>query len=251
VRDRPDRLALAKVTCPRQHMWATTTCQVVPDLCPVVATVSPVQDLHLGVQLVRANPVIDTILGCFDDDLGPRAVKYRNHVYRGFNLHLGMSGLAESNELSLAWVAHDLGLRTARTLSYLAPSARLVEKLAPEFQVESSPGLRVMIEYHHCLRPRFGLGEGKGGLKGSAQGPQRTFPVRKLEWFDGVWTSRCHVEHGIAPASSRVVTPSLIARRLPFRGRRSRRAVTAAWAWEPPRPSPAGRGDRGSRRAMT
>ncbi len=104
-------------------------------------------------QLVSANPVIDTILGRFDDELGPQAMMYRNHVYRGFNLHLSMSGLAESNELALAWVAHDLGLWTARTLSYLAPSARLAEELAPEFQVEPSPRLRVMIEYHHCLRP--------------------------------------------------------------------------------------------------
>jgi len=80
--------------------------------------------------------VIDTILGRFNDDLGPQAMMYRNHVYRGFNLHLSMSGLAESNELALAWVAHDLGLWTARTLNYLAPSVRLAEELAPEFQVE-------------------------------------------------------------------------------------------------------------------
>jgi len=105
------------------------------------------------VQLVRVNPVIDTILGRYDDDLGAQAAMYRNHVYRGFNLHLSMSELAESNELALAWVAHDLGLWTAHTLDYLAPSARLAEELASEFQVEPTPRLRLMIEYHHCLRP--------------------------------------------------------------------------------------------------
>lgn len=97
--------------------------------------------------------MIDTVLGRFAGDLGADAQMYRNHVYRGFNLHLSFSGLDASNELALAWVAHDLGLWTARTLDYLAPSAQLVEALAPEFQVEPSPHLRLMIEYHHCLRP--------------------------------------------------------------------------------------------------
>jgi len=104
-------------------------------------------------QLLQANPVIDAILDRYDCDLGAQAVMYRNHVYRGFNLQLSVSGCAESNELALAWATHDLGLWTARTLDYLAPSARLAEELAPQFQVEPSPCLRLMIEYHHCLRP--------------------------------------------------------------------------------------------------
>ncbi len=104
-------------------------------------------------KLVQANPVIDEILGRYDDDLGGQAVMYRNHVYRGLNLHMLLSGLTDSAELALAWVTHDLGLWTARTLDYLAPSAQLAKELAPEFKVESSPRLRLMIEYHHCLRP--------------------------------------------------------------------------------------------------
>lgn len=102
--------------------------------------------------LVHANPVFETILGRYVDNLGPQAAMYCNHVYRGFNLHLSMSGLDQTDELALAWAAHDLGLWTAGTLDYLGPSARLAETLAPEFEIEPTPRLRVMIEYHHCLR---------------------------------------------------------------------------------------------------
>jgi len=105
------------------------------------------------VQLVQTNSVIDTILDRYHDALGAQASPYRNHVYRGLNLHLMMSGPAKSNELALAWAAHDLGLWTARTMDYLAPSALLAEQLAPEFHVEPSHCLRLMIENHHCLRP--------------------------------------------------------------------------------------------------
>jgi len=105
------------------------------------------------VQLVRANPVIEAVLTRYESDLGAESVMYRNHVYRGFNLHLSLSGLRESDALALAWVSHDLGLWTARTLDYLGPSVRLAEELAPEFKIETTPQLRLMIEYHHCLRP--------------------------------------------------------------------------------------------------
>ena len=74
------------------------------------------------------------------------------------------------------------------------------------------------------------------GVREDLSGPSQ-FETRVV---GDVWTSRCHVGHGIAPASSWVVTPTLIARGLPFHGRGSRRAFTAAWAGEPPRPSPAG-----------
>lgn len=103
--------------------------------------------------LIEPHQVIETILGRYSAELGDQAVLYRNHVYRGFNLQLEIAHLEASDELAVAWAAHDLGLWTQRTLHYLGPSVRLAEEIAPEFNVDPSFPLRLMIEFHHCLHP--------------------------------------------------------------------------------------------------
>lgn len=103
--------------------------------------------------LVEHHATVETILDRYASALGREAELYRNHVYRGLNLQLMIGRIDASHELAVAWAAHDLGLWTEHTVDYLEPSARLAEQLAPEFGVEETSRLRMMVEYHHCIRP--------------------------------------------------------------------------------------------------
>jgi hypothetical protein len=80
--------------------------------------------------LTTNNELIDSILQSHKSDLGNDLVKYRNHVYRVFNLALMLSEPLEDDykALEVAAVFHDLGIWTAKTFDYLEPSVRLASQ---------------------------------------------------------------------------------------------------------------------------
>ena len=78
---------------------------------------------------------------------------YRNHVYRCINYHQLLLGESLPDFALLAWVAHDLGIWTAGTFDYLAPSADLASGHADEFGITETERLQRLITEHHRLRP--------------------------------------------------------------------------------------------------
>lgn len=103
--------------------------------------------------VVVTDPVIDTVLERCAERLGDSFTDYHNHLYRGLNYQLRLLGLDQPPpELALAWATHDIGIWTAGTWDYLAPSAELAEASAAEFGVTDTARLHSMIVEHHKLR---------------------------------------------------------------------------------------------------
>lgn len=103
--------------------------------------------------VVVENPVVDTILDRHAEVLGGSFTDYRNHLYRGMNYQLRLLALDQPPaEIALAWATHDIGIWTARTCDYLAPSEDLAVALAPQFAITDTTRLRLMIAEHHKLR---------------------------------------------------------------------------------------------------
>ena len=102
---------------------------------------------------LTTHAVVDSVLDPFRDALGPDAVRYRNHVYRGLNyqrmlLRLNMI----PDEIALAWALHDIGIWTSGW-DYIPPSLHQVDELAPEYSIGDVDRVRQMVELHHKLRP--------------------------------------------------------------------------------------------------
>jgi len=105
------------------------------------------------VDVVTSHPIVDTVLDRHRDALRDAAPTYGNHVYRCLNYHQMLLGETIPDVAALAWAAHDLGIWTARTFDYLAPSADLAAEHAGEFGVTDMGQLRALITEHHKLRP--------------------------------------------------------------------------------------------------
>jgi len=104
--------------------------------------------------ILRSNELIESVLARYDQELGVDAELYRNHVYRGLNYQLRLLEKVEASDaMALAWVAHDLGIWTANTFDYLAPSLALAEELAQDFSVDDADLVQAMVAFHHRLRP--------------------------------------------------------------------------------------------------
>ncbi|NKY31913.1 hypothetical protein HGA13_02320 [Nocardia speluncae] len=95
---------------------------------------------------------VDRTLARYATSLGPSAPVYRNHVLRGLNYHALLFRRALPASAVLAWTVHDLGLWTAGTFDYLAPSADLVDELAADFGVVDTGEAKLMVLDHHKLR---------------------------------------------------------------------------------------------------
>lgn len=102
----------------------------------------------------RNLPLVDEILNSFSDIIGPDLAAYRNHVYRVINLcfSLGSFADAEKEKIQIAACFHDIGIWTAGTLDYLAPSeADAAAYLRARGKEEWVAEVCDMIEMHHSL----------------------------------------------------------------------------------------------------
>lgn len=106
-------------------------------------------------QLVDRLPTLDSILARWRVDLGGDFTAYRNHCYRvaNFCLALGDDGAETRDKLSIAVAFHDLGIWSAHTYDYLAPSRALARAWLEETsRVEWCGEIEAMIELHHKIR---------------------------------------------------------------------------------------------------
>jgi hypothetical protein len=103
-------------------------------------------------KVLTAHPIIDGVLNQHADALSGDLGAYRNHVYRCFNYHQLLLGTSAPDTAALAWAVHDLGIWTARTFDYLAPSADLAAAHATEFGITEIGDVQSMVNQHHKLR---------------------------------------------------------------------------------------------------
>lgn len=145
--------------------------------------------------VVTAHPIIDAVLQRHRDALGDELTAYRNHVFRCMTYHQLLLGDSAPDAVALAWATHDLGIWTASTFDYLAPSADLARRYADEFGVADTGQLHAMVTEHHRLR---------------AVGDRVVETFRRADLVD---VSRGLLRRGIARSSVRATVE-----RLPYNG---------------------------------
>jgi hypothetical protein len=103
-------------------------------------------------------PLVDRLLAPFTPALGADFTGYRNHVQRVLNHVQALSGgVAPPDTVLLAAPFHDLGIWTARSFDYLAPSIQLaLAHLASERLEQHGPEVAALINEHHKLRRYHG-----------------------------------------------------------------------------------------------
>jgi hypothetical protein len=102
--------------------------------------------------VVTHHPIVDAVLDRHRDALGDDLATYRNHVYRCITYQQLLLGFSIPDVTALAWAVHDLGIWTAGTFDYLAPSADLGAQYADEFGITDIDQLRALVSEHHRLR---------------------------------------------------------------------------------------------------
>jgi predicted metal-dependent HD superfamily phosphohydrolase len=123
--------------------------------------------IGMGVESARTSvltgfPAADVILERYAGALGPDFAGYAGHVARVLAFYAGLAPGHEAPEaVQIAGAFHDLGIWTARSWDYLAPSVRLArdhltaagrEDLADEV-------VRIILEHHKLLPYRGELRE--------------------------------------------------------------------------------------------
>ena len=124
--------------------------------------------------LERLDP-LDRVLETHAVELGGDFTAYRNHAYRVVNFCCALAPCADASleKVALAAAFHDLGIWTAHTFDYLAPSIRLAcAHLACSGHADWRDNVAGMIREHHKVR-RF-------------RGPDADLiePFRRADWTD-------------------------------------------------------------------
>jgi hypothetical protein len=104
-------------------------------------------------------PLVDDILGSHQEALGSDLQGYRNHVTRVLTFLFALAPDLRMSEpqILIAAAFHDLGIWTARTFDYLAPSSLLAHQyLETHGMAPLWPEVDLIIQQHHKLRPYRG-----------------------------------------------------------------------------------------------
>jgi hypothetical protein len=118
---------------------------------------------------------LDRVLEAHATELGEDLVAYRNHAYRVANLCAASSpgDPATLKKIAIAAAFHDLGIWTARTFDYLAPSMELAcGHLTCAGHEDWRAGIDGMIREHHKIR-RY-----RGDESALVE------PFRQADWID-------------------------------------------------------------------
>lgn len=95
---------------------------------------------------------LDDVLNAHAQAMGGDFAGYRNHAYRVMTLCLALSPSGDRRKIALTAAFHDLGIWTARTFDYIAPSAELASAhLAASDQSLWAPEIETTIREHHKL----------------------------------------------------------------------------------------------------
>ena len=106
-------------------------------------------------QAPSAFPLVDDILASHKEALGPDHSGYRNHVTRVLQFLFAMAPELRTSEqpVLIAAAFHDLGIWTARTFDYLAPSSLLAYEYLTAHGLEPlRQEVDLIIQQHHKLR---------------------------------------------------------------------------------------------------
>lgn len=106
--------------------------------------------------IVTDDPLIEDILGAWQDRIGADFAGYRSHVYRMFNFCLALQPCSgeERTKFAIAACFHDIGLWSDHTVDYIPPSVAQVRRyLADNGLHDWSEEIALMVEWHHKLRP--------------------------------------------------------------------------------------------------
>ena len=125
-----------------------------------------------------AIPTIDGVLASHAPALGRDYVAYRNHAHRVAHLCAAlappMEGSAE--KIAVAAAFHDLGIWTAGTFDYIAPSVACAAGwLRAQAREAWIPDVASMIADHHKVFPS------------TADPASLVEPFRKADWIDVLW----------------------------------------------------------------
>ena len=105
-------------------------------------------------QLIERHPLVEEVLGAWQEALGTERLAYRGHVYRVLNYARRLVGSGRHDDaLAVASAFHDLGIWSDRTFDYLPPSIQRGETFR-RIRTPSLPAdlLARMIGQHHRLR---------------------------------------------------------------------------------------------------
>ncbi len=107
---------------------------------------------------LTAFPLAGAILERFAGALGPDYAGYAGHVARVLAFYRALAPDRQAPEqVQVAGAFHDLGIWTARTFDYLAPSVSLArEYLSAEGREAWTPEVETIILQHHKLTPYTG-----------------------------------------------------------------------------------------------
>lgn len=125
--------------------------------------------------MTAAIDTLDAVLAAHAEALGGDLVPYRNHAYRVVTFCIALSAERpdRGEKVAIAAAFHDLGIWTARTFDYLAPSVELAEAWLREHGRESwMPEIEAMILQHHKIRPWRGNQD------------WLVEPFRRADWID-------------------------------------------------------------------
>ncbi len=119
-------------------------------------------------------PCLDDLLERHAEPLGTKFSAYRNHAYRVVNFHCLLSrDPVDLDKLAVAAAHHDLGIWTAGTFDYLAPSIAMAnDYLAATGRLAWSEEIAGMIDHHHKVT----------SLRGHEYSSAETF--RRADWID-------------------------------------------------------------------
>jgi hypothetical protein len=118
---------------------------------------------------------LDRVLEMHAVELGGDFTAYRNHAYRVVNFCCALAPCADASleKVALAAAFHDLGIWTAQTFDYLAPSIRLAcSHLACSDHADWRDNVAGMIREHHKVRTFRGTDA------------ELIEPFRRADWMD-------------------------------------------------------------------
>ena len=125
--------------------------------------------------LLERLTALDGVLVKYSSELGDDLVAYRNHAYRVANLCVALRPANDAGveKFALAAAFHDLGIWTARTFDYLAPSTELAcDHARCNGHGDWQEDLAGMIHEHHKVRSYRGTGA------------DVVEPFRRADWID-------------------------------------------------------------------
>lgn len=125
--------------------------------------------------LLESIATLDRVLETHATELGDDFVAYRNHAYRVANLCVALNPVDPHaiEKVAIAAAFHDLGIWTARTFDYVAPSIQLAcNHLGCAGHEDWRTGVSGMIREHHKIRTFRGADAGL------------IEPFRRADWID-------------------------------------------------------------------